>query len=117
MRCPGCELTVDVEDNYCRQCGTTLNVINLPAVIQDSRAMSVWEETKPAVVRGVMVLVAGAVFRFAVRRAGRAAVSALIDPAEGGLFPRRLMPFKGNEPSTRNGADEIEVLWYRRVRR
>lgn len=117
MRCPACEVAVDLEDHYCRRCGATLNVINLPAVIHDSRAVSVWKETKPAVVRGVMVLAAGAVFRFVVRRAGRAAVSALIDPGEGGLFPRRVMPFKGNEPSARNGADEIEVLWYRRVRR
>jgi hypothetical protein len=115
MVCSGCGLQLSLDDNYCRRCGVPANIIDVPAVRGEARSLSAWESAKPAVAQGVLLIAAGAALRFLAGRTGRSLLGrVLFDAAENG--PHRLVPFSG-ERSARRGTDDIEILWYRRVRR
>jgi len=117
MLCRSCGLQLALEDNYCRKCGVPLNVINVPAVAGEARAMTVWEEAKPAVTSGVALIAAGALLRFALNWAGKAALSRARTNSQEGFDPRRIMSLAGGKAADRGASEEVEVLWYRRVRR
>jgi hypothetical protein len=115
MVCSGCGLQLSLEDNYCRRCGVPANIIDVPAVRGAARSVSTWESAKPAVAQGVLLIAAGAALRFLAGRTGRTLLSRmLLDAGESGS--RRLIPFVGDR-SARHGEDDIEILWYRRIRR
>lgn len=119
MRCPSCQALTTSDDNYCRRCGASLRIIEVPAVAGESRAVTVWDDARPAVTQGVMLLAAGALLRFALGRAGRAVLSRAISStlsSDESLDPRQIIPFVGGKTEARRG-DEIEILWYRRSRR
>ena len=117
MPCSSCGMQLAAEDNYCRRCGVPLNVIAVPAVASEARAMTVWEEAKPAVARGIVLVAAGALLRAAIGWAGKAAFSRARSNGQEGLDARRIIPFAGGRPGGKGGSEEIEILWYRRVRR
>jgi hypothetical protein len=116
MPCTACGVQVAIEDNYCRKCGVPLNVIDVPAVSSEARAMTVWEEAKPAVTRGVALIAAGALLRYAISWAGKAALAHALSTSQDSLDPRRIIPFGGSKGNGRRGSEEVEIVWYRRVR-
>lgn len=114
MQCSQCGLQLALDDNFCRRCGAATNIIDVPAVRSEARPLTLWQNAKPAVARGVVLIAAGAMLRFVVGRAGRALVSRALSDDSDAL--RRLMPFRADHGS-KDGGDELEILWYRRVRR
>jgi hypothetical protein len=112
MHCSRCHLPIDSEDNYCRKCGSAVDVIDVPAVRSESKPARRWRSGSPTVARGVALVAAGAVLRVLVEQAVRVvAARALSDNSHA----RRALPFAGR--SLLRGAEEIEVFWYRRIRR
>jgi hypothetical protein len=109
MYCSACEEPVASDDNFCRKCGMPVNVIDVPAIRTETRAVSTWEAAKPALARGVALVAAGALLRVLIGPVVRAALPRAL--AGGG---RRLLPL-GDDGV--DAADEIEILWYRRIRR
>lgn len=117
MHCPACNFATAPDDNYCRKCGTALAVIDVPAVSGEARAVTAWQEARPVVARGVMLLAAGAILRYLIGRTAKAALSGALTAGGQAMDPRRLIPFTGGRTSSRYGGDEVEFFWYRRVRR
>ena len=81
--------------------------------------MTVWEEAKPAVRRGIALVAAGALLRYALGWAGKAALSRALANNQDSLGARQILPFigtNGNKPSGKRGTEEVEIVWYRRVR-
>lgn len=109
MYCSACDAPVAADDNYCRKCGMPVNVIDVPALRSQPTSLSTWQAARPALARGVALVAAGALLRVLIGPAVRAA---LPRGAAGGT--RRLLPFGEGNPGA---ADDIEILWYRRVRR
>lgn len=122
MVCRSCGMQIAIEDNYCRKCGVPLNVIDVPAVASEARSMTAWEEAKPAVTRGIALVAAGALLRYALGWAGKAALTRALSTNQDSLDPRQILPFigsngnTGNKPSGKRGTEEVEIVWYRRVR-
>jgi hypothetical protein len=109
MHCSRCGFAIDPEDNYCRNCGRAVNVIDVPALRSQTMPARAWESARPALARGVVLVAAGAMLRILLGQAARVAFPRALP--DGG---RRLLPFG----TQRDGAGEdIEILWYRRVRR
>src|SRR5215216_4512535 len=61
MRCRSCDFLLDVEDNYCRECGASVQVASLPAV----RAAA------PPLATGAAAVAATAILRWAIGQAVR----------------------------------------------
>jgi zinc ribbon protein len=108
MHCSYCGLPMASEDNFCRKCGAAVDVIDVPAVRGEAVPARFWREARPALARGVALVAAGAVLRIVVGQAARLALGRSL---VAGDRSRRLFPFSAGE-----GAEEIEILWYRRVR-
>ncbi|MGI8554496.1 MAG: hypothetical protein ACR2PL_27460 [Dehalococcoidia bacterium] len=89
----------------------------MPSVASEARSVGVWDDAKPAVTQGVALLAAGAILRYLVGRTAKAALMRALTSGEDGLDPRRIIPFTGGRSSSRNGGEDVEVIWYRRVRR
>jgi hypothetical protein len=115
VHCSRCGLQISPEDNFCRKCGAAVDIIDVPAVRGESRAPSIWEGAKPALARGVILVATGAVLRFLVGRGAKVLLSRALSDGDDGMDLRRLTPFGGNPPAKRGG-EELEILWYRRVR-
>jgi hypothetical protein len=109
MHCSACETPIAADDNYCRKCGMPVNIIDVPAVRAETTAVSTWNAAKPALVRGVALVAAGALLR---ALAGPIIRTALPRTFSGGR--RDLLPLGGREAEA---AEDIEILWYRRIRR
>lgn len=114
MQCSRCGLQLSLDDNFCRHCGAATEIIDVPAVRREARAVSVWKGAKPAVARGVALIAAGAMLRYVAAWAGKAMLSRTL--ADDPTSLRHLVPF-GREPAGERGGEELEILWYRRVRR
>ena len=113
MQCTGCGLHLALEDNFCRRCGAATGIIDVPAVRGAARPLSVWQDAKPVVARGVVLIAAGAVLRFVLARAGRA----LLSRAATNANPLARLAPTGGSRLTHGHADEVEMIWYRRIRR
>ena len=109
LQCSACGVTVAGDDNYCRKCGMPVNVIDVPALRSEPAALSPWHAARPALARGVALVAAGALLRVLL---GPVVRSALPLTRSGG--GRGLLPFGDRESAS---GDEVEILWYRRVRR
>jgi hypothetical protein len=94
-----------------------LCVIEVPAIAGESRAVTAWKETRPVVARSVLLLAAGALLRYLMGRAAKAAIGRALESGSRGLALRRFVPFLGDTAPERQGGEEVELLWYRRVRR
>lgn len=110
MHCPRCGLALAADDNYCRKCGLAVNVIDVPALRSQAMPLRAWEAARPAITRGIALLAAGAVLRVVIGHAARLAFPRAFPDSS-----RRPLPFSDGRAT--GEADEIEVLWYRRVRR
>ncbi len=109
MYCSACDAPVASDDNYCRKCGMPVNVIDVPALRAQTTAVSTWAAARPALARGAALVAAGALLRVLIGPAVRAALPRAIS---GGS--RRLLPLGDPDAGI---AEDIEILWYRRVRR
>jgi hypothetical protein len=113
MHCSRCSLPISPDDNFCRKCGTAVTVIDVPAVRREAVPARVWRAAPPALARGVALVAAGAMLRFALGQTARLLSSRSLADGDGG---RKILPFSGGRSFARSG-DEVEILWYRRVRR
>jgi hypothetical protein len=109
MHCSRCLLPIGSDDQFCRKCGSAVEIIDVPAVRGEARSMRVWRDVRPAVTRGVALVAAGAVLRVLVGQAIRILSSR-------SAADNRSLPFL-NGRSINRGSEEIEVFWYRRIRR
>ena len=116
MRCHDCDWPATIDDNFCRHCGASLRIIEVPVVRQEARSLTAWEEARPAVSQGIAILAAGALLRWVLSRAGRAAISRAVGAGEDSLDARRIVPLLSGRGNRRDAA-EVEVFWYRRIRR
>jgi zinc-ribbon domain len=108
MQCSRCGLSMSTEDNFCRKCGAAVNIIDVPAVRGEAVPARFWRQAGPAVARGVALVAAGAALRLLIGQATRLASGRpLLDDGAA----RKLIPFSG-----RGTGEEVEILWYRRVR-
>ena len=80
MRCAHCGTRLDLEDNYCRNCGTALNRRELPTVVSRSLLPVPWTMARGPVVRGVVALAVGTVMELARREVSRRVISQ--DPSQ-----------------------------------
>ena len=112
MRCRACELLLDETDNYCRRCGSPVQLAALEPVDAGSEmtvgspAAALLAGAAKPMATGAAFMVAGALARYALRRMTRATVAPrLLDSAarRPGL-PER--PVKG---------ETVEIVWYRRT--
>jgi hypothetical protein len=107
MQCSRCGLSMSADDNFCRKCGAALDVIDVPAVRGEAVPAKVWRGAGPALVRGAALVAAGAMLRVVL---GQAAKVALGRSQFGGTRPHHFLPFSTT-------SEDVEILWYRRVRR
>ena len=76
--CGRCGVSYDQEDNFCRQCGLSLQDAQLPSVRNGHQLPAVRRAPLPtAVVRGVVVVAAGAMAEMLLRRAARGVIGRL----------------------------------------
>ncbi len=113
MQCSGCGLKLSLDDNFCRRCGSATGIIDVPAVRGAARAPSIWQHARPVVARGVVLLAAGTVLRFAFARVVRALVSRPGTSAG----PLARFASAGGNRLTRGSVEEFEMIRFRRVRR
>ena len=87
MRCLTCAIDLDADDNYCRKCGAPVRVLGVTPVQSRATVVHVGP-TAPAILAtaarplatGAAAVAAGALMRFAVRRAMRGLVGGAASP-------------------------------------
>jgi hypothetical protein len=107
LSCPACNRSLDPTDNFCRDCGTSIQPA-LPAVRQSSLPV-VWQPNMAPVVRGAAVMAAGAIGQFALRR------------MVGGVFrrpvrTRAMQKLRNNDGLTDEAQIITEMVMMRRIR-
>jgi hypothetical protein len=120
MRCLACEIELDPEDNYCRKCGAPVRVVGAAAAEPTTAVVRVGPST-PALIAtaarplatGAAAVAAGALLRFAVRRAARGLLGSMA-AGRPAANSRALVQRDEHQPSA--GIVEItEVYRYRRI--
>lgn len=117
MRCETCDLLLDPEDNYCRNCGAAVQLAQVPAVRPQAQPPALFRSTAAPLATGAAAVAATALLRWALG----AAVKGLMAEDR----PRRDAPAKGRtlarrepSPAAESGRDPkqtIEIFWYRRT--
>lgn len=107
MHCTGCEMPLDAEDNYCRNCGEAIQVVPLPAVRQFAQPPAIVRAAAVPIASGAVVVAATAIARWAL---GQAVRGILAGPSAGRRREAAARPL----PSPRVG-ETVEFLWYRRT--
>lgn len=114
MRCATCDILLDVEDNYCRNCGAAVQVASVPAVRPGPQPPALFRSTAAPLATGAAAVAATAILRWAV---GQAVRSLLADdrsrreaPKGRGLIRREPVVNAGRSPK-----ETVEVVWYRRT--
>ncbi len=70
MNCPACSTNIELNDNYCRQCGGALRASRLPALIPERRLVhQPTSQVGPLVARGISALVIGKAIEWTARAA------------------------------------------------
>jgi hypothetical protein len=97
MRCETCHILLAADDNYCRKCGTPIQVAPVPAVRQ-AQPPALFRTTAAPLATGAAAVAATAVLKWAVGQALRGMLT-------GGPPRREIAPRRG----------VVEVFWYRRT--
>lgn len=122
MLCRACDISLDSEDNYCRRCGAPVRVIELAGRSERTAVVRVGPSV-PAIVAGAArplvagaaTVAAGALVRFALRRAVQGLVANVAAPR---VRPAGRSLRAADQPATPpGGVQVIELLWYRRITR
>jgi hypothetical protein len=119
MRCETCDILLDVGDNYCRKCGSAVQVETLSVVRQTAQPPALFRSTAAPLATGAAAVAATALLRWVI---GQAVRGLLTDDR-----PRRDAP-KARALSRRDAAPEpmpldenlretVEIFWYRRTGR
>ena len=108
MHCSRCKTTYTIEDNYCRQCGSSLRIQRLP-VRQEEALPARLQSSSPALMTGATAVAAGAVGQWLVRALVRQVLSG------GNSKPRRQLPAKRNNGKTSDEYTMTETLVMRKV--
>jgi hypothetical protein len=120
MHCAACDLALADDDNYCRRCGASVRVVAVAAPERavepaGTTALSLLAGASRPLATGAAAVVAGALVRFAVRRAARGLVDSTIRRAARPA-PRAVTPHPS--VSLPDGVIQVtEMLWVRRVMR
>ncbi len=122
MRCLTCDIDLDTNDNYCRNCGAPVRVLGMTPV--QSRATVVRVGPSPPALltgaarplaTGAAAVAAGALVRFVARRAMRGIIGEAAAPRS---LPVSRAVTPSDAPARRTGRLEVtEVYWYRRISR
>lgn len=120
MRCETCEILLDDEDNYCRNCGTAVRVDSLSVVRQSAQPPALFRSTAAPLATGAAAVAATAILRWAV---GQAVRGLFADdrprrdpqPKSRSLARRDPAPMTAPLPSSRR--ETVEIFWYRRSTR
>jgi hypothetical protein len=108
MRCAVCEMPLDAEDNYCRNCGEAVQIAPLPAVRPAAQPPAIIRAAAVPIASGAVVVAATVIARWAL---GQAVRGVLAGPAPG---HRREATVRPAAPAARAG-ETVEFLWYRRT--
>ena len=114
MRCDTCDILLDAEDNYCRNCGAPVQVVQVPAV-RTVQPPALFRSTAAPLATGAAAVAATAILRWALGQVVRGLLS------DG--RPRRALVRREPQPvaPSRRAAGEprqvVEIFWYRRTLR
>jgi hypothetical protein len=111
MYCSDCRAPLEAADEFCQECGGVAEFVNVPAIRREERPARVWREVRPAVIRGIALVAAGALLRVVAGQAFRMAVRSF----NGDEDSSRSLKIANGRPF-RRGTEEIEVFLYRRIR-
>ena len=117
MRCETCEILLDAEDNYCRNCGAAVHVAPVPAVRPAAQPPALFRTTAAPLATGAAAVAATAILRWVV---GQAVKSMLTDdrPRRDANSKSRALTRRepsGAVASGRGGRETVEFFWYRRT--
>ena len=114
MRCETCHILLAADDNYCRKCGTPIQVVPVPAVRQ-AQPPALIRSTAAPLATGAAAVAATAVLKWAVGQALRGMLAGGGPRRE--IAPRRALVRREGEPSpaARRTKGVVEVFWYRRT--
>lgn len=91
MNCSTCSTSIELSDNYCRQCGGAVRASRLPAVIPERRVMRPQtSQLAPLIARGISALVIGKAMEWTARDALPKLVSLAVKRAIQGPATRQL---------------------------
>lgn len=117
MQCAACELPLDAEDNYCRRCGAAVRVIaaTLPPERREvvrigPSAPALLAGAARPLATGAAAVAAGALVRFALRRALRGLAGPTLTPRT-----RDRAVARTEETSSTAAIQVTETFWYRRI--
>lgn len=115
MRCLACAIDLELDDNYCRRCGAPVRVVGVAAAGEPAAVVHVGPSTQALIVgaakplaTGAAAVAAGALLRFAVRRAARGLLG-----AAGGKAANRVT--QADAPALTGVVEITEVYRYRRI--
>ena len=119
MRCTTCDLLLDAEDNYCRNCGAAVQVVQVPAVRPQAQPPALFHTTAAPLATGAAAVAATAILRWALTQAVK---GLLADdrprreaPARSRSLARRDAPAAAT--TAREPKQTVEIFWYRRTLR
>jgi hypothetical protein len=122
VQCAACDLSLESEDNYCRRCGAPVRVIEAAPAPSHREVVRIGPSA-PAILAGAArplatgaaAVAAGALVRFAMRRALREIAGSVAEPRTRER-PRPLTKAEPRLPVSSN-VQVTEVFWYRRITR
>src|SRR5215208_4530 len=118
MRCRSCDFLLDVEDNYCRDCGAPVQVESLPAVRPTAQPPALFRSTAAPLATGAAAVAATALLRWAI---GQAVRGLLAEDRPRREERPRTRALARKEPAAiaagRGPRETVEVFWYRRISR
>jgi hypothetical protein len=119
MRCETCDILLDADDNYCRNCGAAVRVETMSVVRQTAQPPALFRSTVAPLATGAAAVAATALLRWAI---GQAVRGLLTDDRSQRVVPKGRAVGRrdaGSEavPSGRNVWETVEIFWYRRTGR
>lgn len=121
MRCETCDILLDAEDNYCRNCGAAVRVETAPVLRQSAQPPALFRSTAAPLATGAAAVAATALLRWALGQAVKGLFAddrprREAEPKSRALARREASP-AGSQPVRSNPREMIEVFWYRRTTR
>jgi hypothetical protein len=120
MHCTACDVALDVDDNYCRRCGAPVRMLAVAETPQRAAVVRVGPSAAALLAgaarplaTGAAAVAAGALVRFAMRRAARGIAGTAVQPrSKAGPRP---VDRPTEQPSAPAAVQITEVYWYRRI--
>ncbi len=119
MRCDTCDILLDAEDNYCRNCGAAVHVETMPVVRPAAQPPALIRSTAAPLATGAAAVAATALLRWAIGHAVRGLLAddrPRRDMAKNRALSRRDASSVTATP-TPAARESVEIFWYRRTTR